>query len=198
VAECDPGAVGEALAVPSAGEWTIADLERLPDTGNRYEIVDGSLLVSPPPGVGHAIVTESMARLLRASAPADLSVFVSGPGLLIKRSLYVPDVVVVETAAAAAEPAALPPAAVRLVVEVLSPSNRTTDLVTKPIEYAAGRVPHYWIVDPAIPTLTVLRLDRSAYAQLAVVTDHERYSATEPFPVLVVPAHLRQPPIGQG
>lgn len=46
--------MSETLAVPAAGQWSLADLERLPDTGSRYEIVDGSLLVSPPPGVGHA------------------------------------------------------------------------------------------------------------------------------------------------
>jgi hypothetical protein len=30
------------------GPWTAADLAGLPDDGQRYEIIDGSLLVSPP------------------------------------------------------------------------------------------------------------------------------------------------------
>jgi len=67
--------------------------------------------------VGHAIVVESIGRLLRDAAPPEISVFVSGPGVLINRSVYVPDVVVVETRAAAEEPPAFSPAAVRLVVE---------------------------------------------------------------------------------
>jgi Uma2 family endonuclease len=190
--------VSEALAGPVAAQWTLADLERLPDTGSRYEIVDGSLLVSPPPGVGHAIVAESVARLLRAGAPRELSVFVTGPGLLINRSVYVPDVVVVETAAAAAAPAALPAAAVRLVVEVLSPSHRTTDLVTKRAEYAAGGIPLYWIVDPEVPSLIALRLEGREYAELARVSGDEAHRATEPFAVVVVPAQLHRPPSGGG
>jgi len=31
------------------GEWTLDDLDLLPDDGHRYEIVDGSLYTSPPP-----------------------------------------------------------------------------------------------------------------------------------------------------
>jgi hypothetical protein len=29
--------------------WTRADLQRLPDDGNKYEVIDGELLVSPAP-----------------------------------------------------------------------------------------------------------------------------------------------------
>jgi Uma2 family endonuclease len=188
--------MSEAPAVPSAGAWTLADLERLPDTGSRYEIVDGSLLVSPPPSLGHAIVVESVARVLRAAASVRFSVFVSGPGLALARSVYVPDVVVVETAVAVAEPRALPPAAVPLVVEVLSPGNRTTDLVTKRTEYAAAGIPHYWIVDPDVPSLLALRLQGREYIESARVDGNDPYRTTDPFEVVLVPGQLRHPPAG--
>ncbi len=34
--------------------WTISDLERLPEDGNRYEILHGELLVTPLPSTGSA------------------------------------------------------------------------------------------------------------------------------------------------
>lgn len=33
--------------------WTTADLELLPDNGNRYEIIDGELLVTRVPHWSH-------------------------------------------------------------------------------------------------------------------------------------------------
>ena len=35
------------------GEWTVADLETLPDNGLRYELLDGTLLVTPSPTPRH-------------------------------------------------------------------------------------------------------------------------------------------------
>jgi Uma2 family endonuclease len=34
-------------------EWTVADLQDLPDDGNRYEVIDGELLVTPVPALPH-------------------------------------------------------------------------------------------------------------------------------------------------
>ena len=32
---------------------TIEDLEAMPDDGNRYELIEGELFVSPAPSLGH-------------------------------------------------------------------------------------------------------------------------------------------------
>ena len=34
-------------------EWTVAMLDALPDDGQRYEIIDGELFVTPGPGEFH-------------------------------------------------------------------------------------------------------------------------------------------------
>jgi hypothetical protein len=39
----------ELAGVPARDGWVEADLDRLPDDGNRYELIDGSLHVTPPP-----------------------------------------------------------------------------------------------------------------------------------------------------
>jgi Uma2 family endonuclease len=51
-----------------------------------------------------------------------------------------------------------------LVMEVVSPNKPARDRVKKRREYAAARVPEYWIVDPARRRITVLRLANHRYA----------------------------------
>ena len=60
-----------------------------------------------------------------------------------------------------------------LLVEVLSPSNRGRDLLTKRALYARAGVREYWIVDPMSRTIEVLTLDRDAFhtAQVAAGQD---------------------------
>jgi Uma2 family endonuclease len=50
-----------------------------------------------------------------------------------------------------------------LLIEVLSPSNRGHDLLTKRALYARAGVREYWIADPESRTVEVLTLDRDAF-----------------------------------
>jgi hypothetical protein len=56
------------------GPWATADLAGLPDDGQRYEIIDGSLLVTPAPAPRHQLVTGRLAVVLRESAPDEADV----------------------------------------------------------------------------------------------------------------------------
>jgi Uma2 family endonuclease len=50
-----------------------------------------------------------------------------------------------------------------LVVEVVSNDDRRRDLETKRIEYARAAIPEYWIVDPQLQEITVLKLAGQSY-----------------------------------
>ena len=51
------------MAAPHT-DWTMERLRALPDDGNRYEIIDGELLVTPSPSFDHqGAVTALWARL---------------------------------------------------------------------------------------------------------------------------------------
>jgi Uma2 family endonuclease len=130
--------------------WTINDLGDLPE-GYRYEIFDGSLLVSPPPPLPHVRATKYLDRLLERQAPAHLCVLTAGAGVSIRggASYLIPDVVVVPWSALDRPRPTLLPPDVLLAVEVLSPSNPGNDLVLKRHEYAVAGIPQYWIVDPS-------------------------------------------------
>jgi hypothetical protein len=73
-------AVTIAEAWPKPGEpFTVDDLERMPDDGRRYELIDGMLIVSPAPNMGHQRVVVVLASLLEQACPDDL-VVVAGVG----------------------------------------------------------------------------------------------------------------------
>lgn len=66
-----------------------------------------------------------------------------------------------------------------LVVEVVSdhPKSRERDLRQKPADYAEGRIPEYWIVDPVEESVTVLRLAGDQYVTHGVFSRGEQASS---------------------
>lgn len=167
----------------------LEDLYATPDDGNRYEVLDGALVMSPPPGTSHqGVVVELLVLLHGAVAPVGLRVFTAplawriGPGQVPE-----PDLMVVNPEAIGPRAIEQPPT---LVVEVLSPSGRGRDLSEKRRIYAEGGAAWYWIVDPTGPSLSVLRLVGDTYEEQARVTGSEAYVTDQPFPVRVVPAKL--------
>jgi Uma2 family endonuclease len=57
------------------------------------------------------------------------------------------------------------PDGVDLVMEIVSDGdeNRERDLEIKRLEYAAAKIPEYWIVDPELTQITVLCLEGDSY-----------------------------------
>ena len=165
------------------------DLATMPDDGHRYELIDGSLIVTPAPGLHHQICVTALGALLGTNGPPELRVLVAPFDVRLSRlTVLQPDVLVApksDFGEARLEQAPV------LAVEVLSPSTRRIDLGTKRLAFEAAGVAAYWLVDPDGPSLTVLELDdQSRYVERATVTGDEPYQATIPFPVTVVPARL--------
>lgn len=174
--------------MPASGDWTVDDLDALPDDGLRYELVDGVLLVSPSPRVPHQLAQAELLMVLGAAAPAHLRVLAAPLDVTFSRTrLLQPDLIVFDREQLRGPKADGLPA---LAVEVLSPSTRATDLTLKRHVLEQAGVASYWLLDPDVPCLTVLELDDGAYREVAVVRGEEAYDATLPFPVRVVPALL--------
>ena len=75
--------------------WSEADLNDLPADGHRYEIVDGSLLVTPPPLDIHQGIGAKLLILLATAAPAGWRVLYE-VGVRVPGGNFIPDLVVLK------------------------------------------------------------------------------------------------------
>jgi len=179
-----------ATGLPRGRPLTADDLELMPDDGHRYELIDGTLIVTPAPGWGHQEVQHVLTELLRQHRPTGLRVLDAPFEVRLAIDTAVqPDVIVARYEDLT--PKNLP-AAPLLAVEIRSPSTALIDRNLKRATYERFGVPSYWIVDPDPdrPSLTVLELRDGAYVEVVTVTGDEPFEAERPFPVTVVPADL--------
>jgi Uma2 family endonuclease len=64
-----------------------------------------------------------------------------------------------------------------IALEVVSEEKPERDLVDKRGDYAEGRVPEYWIVNPKTETITVLRLSGDVYEEAGIYKRGESASS---------------------
>jgi Uma2 family endonuclease len=170
-------------------QFTVEDLERMPDDGRRYELVDGVLMVSPAPGIPHQVVLGELLVQLRLASPPGLSA-VLGPGVQMSADTeLIPDLVVIPKDQLTERRVTRPPL---LVVEIRSPSTALFDLNTKKAVYERFSIASYWIVVPDAdqPELIAFELHEGRYEQVARVIGKQPFQAQQPFAVEIVPARL--------
>lgn len=164
------------LQVPYDG-WTVDDLPD--DDDRRYELVDGALLVTPPPALRHQEAAGALLGLLLPVLPPSWRA-VTEPGLHVDRRNYrQPDLVVYDRAASAR--GRIEPQDVHLAVEIMSPSSVSTDRVAKPAQYADAGIPHFWRLELDPLVLVVHRLVGDSYEVSGRYEDEVRLD--EPVPV---------------
>jgi len=170
------------------GEWTVELLEALPDDGLRYELIDGTLLVSPLPTPRHQAAIGELYLLLRATCPEDHFVFLSPLDWQPDgRTSLEPDLLVVRRDRIGAKNITQTPT---LVIEVISPSSRRIDRTLKLSRYAGGGISHYWVVDPMTPSVDIYEFHQGEYRLVASAAVDESVVVTAPFPVTVTPNNL--------
>jgi Uma2 family endonuclease len=168
--------------------WTFDDLQALPDSDidfRRFEIVDGALVVSPSAAMRHELVCSRLRRALERAGLPEYE-FVAQLAVDLHPSYRVPDILVVTAERARADLNLVPAVDACLVVEVVSPSSRTTDRITKPAQYAAAGIPVYLRVETEGDlTLTLYELEpgADAYTELGTWGLGEVARLTIPFAV---------------
>ncbi len=156
---------------PQTRTWTVADLDVLPQDqpGDRHEIIDGVVFVTPSPVPFHQSVSIEFSSELREvarrghlgriyTAPIDVQF---SPG-----SVAVPDLVFVRRERLGIVGAKAIVGAPDLIVEVLSPSTRRRDLGRKKGMYERYGVPEYWVTSIDRRTVTVFVLRDRRYEAL--------------------------------
>ncbi len=139
----------------------------LPDIpGKRLELVQGEVIEMPPPGLVHNLITGLVYRLLEAFASErNLGlVFLDNAGYLLSRgpdTMRVPDVSVVlwEHVPETGMPErfwSIPP---DLAVEIVSPSDRASDVHDKVYQYLASGTQLVWVLWPTTQSVSVFGKD---------------------------------------
>jgi Uma2 family endonuclease len=177
--------------LPTDRPLTIDDLEPLPYNGNRFELDDGVLVVTPPPMAGHQHVVQRLSEILGVARPPGFQVF-PGLGVQMSRVQYrIPDLVVVKAGEVGFKDrsAVKPPV---LVVEVASPSTAIYDRNRKKDVYEGFGIESYWIVKPELekPSLIAFELTGGKYRLVAEVGGEDTFRAVKPFACEIVPASL--------
>jgi Uma2 family endonuclease len=165
----------------SLEQWDALELDRT----RRWELSEGSLIVSPRPRLWHQRISRRLTRLLEDHLPDGLEAV---PEIEVTTSASFPpsvrdpDIVVIPDHVFEERPARVPAADVVLVVEIVSPGSRGTDHVMKLHEYANAGIENYWIVDPDAPPddrFLAYRLDGAIYRRVPAL-DGDKVRVNEP------------------
>ena len=130
--------------------WTVDDLRDLPSDGNRYEVIDGELFVTPSSSWTHRRAVLELARLLEDYFTTQLiaNVLIAPADVTFSRTRVLePDLFVVPLVNGRRPNQFEDVGRLLLAAEVLSPSTARADRVHKPVLYREERVPDYWIID---------------------------------------------------
>ena len=147
--------MGMAASIPY---YTVDDLEHFPRDGNRYELLDGVLLVTPAPGSPHEIIVSRLAYALAHAVqrPGHAFVFTHGAVSFPPGTQLEPDILVV--------PARYPVTEKWqdarehwLAVEVYGRSSRVYDHDFKLPNYLRLGVHEVWLVDRDARTVEISR-----------------------------------------
>ena len=150
--------------------------------GERWELVDGEVLVTPAPHWVHQRIIIRLAVLLDAyvrsqglgevfASPLDVKL---EPGLVLQ-----PDLLVVPAGELKRRSDIV--RRLLLVVEIVSPSSARHDRVRKRPHYQRNRVPEYWIVDDMSQTIERWTPNDERPELLAERLAWQPHDASEPF-----------------
>lgn len=142
---------------------TTDEFAEMPLQGN-WELIDGELLeVTPAAGRSGWISANVVALLANHVRSGRLGwAFSAETGFILfndRQTVRSPDAAVVLRDRLAAPPDSFVPLAPDLAVEVLSPSDRMVDAMSKITMYLQAGVRLVWLVDPETLTVTVFRQD---------------------------------------
>jgi Uma2 family endonuclease len=139
------------MAMPSVKRvWTVADLADLPDDGNRYEVLDGELYVTPAPTYDHQTALQLLHRIIADYLDREPVgfVFIAPADVTFSQRRGVQPDLFVMPAHEGRRPRRFDDGRhLTLAAEILSPSTGRADRVAKRTVYREEGVEAYCVVD---------------------------------------------------
>jgi Uma2 family endonuclease len=169
---------------------TAEDYRMMPETGPRYQLIEGELLMAPAPNRYHQDVSGNIVFLLREylerraigklyEAPFDV--------YLDQFNVCQPDVVFIAKANYAILTDAGVSGAPDFIVEILSPKTAFLDKKSKRQIYARSGVKELWLVDPDTRTIHVYFLQDDPEHPAAAHSEKDTFTSPH-FPGLKISA----------
>lgn len=143
-------------------QMTADEFFALGETPDRYELINGIVVMSPSATLRHQLVLRYLLREMEATPTGRAALIAPDTDLRLTRGkVYRPDLLVYAAGRvpASTERLSSPP---DLAVEILSPATKPLDLITKRDDYDAFGAGEYWVIDPATLTARVWRRDGAA------------------------------------
>ncbi|MFT4039134.1 MAG: Uma2 family endonuclease [Thermomicrobiales bacterium] len=157
------------MALPR--QFTVAELIAMPasERGERYELIDGDLYMTPAPTDWHQAINGNLNFSLEAHVRAQrLGVVRFNSAVRVGEGTYViPDAMFLTWARRQEAGDDVEEAIPDLACEILSPRTRHRDLLTKRRLYERIGVREYWIIDPDAQTVVVLGKGPQGFTELA-------------------------------
>ncbi|MFA1820218.1 Uma2 family endonuclease [Virgibacillus oceani] len=154
------------------------------ETEQLLEYVDGNVFMSPSPSTRHQQVSARLqAKLFNFldggkcqvfSAPYDIHLYRDD---LNDTKIFIPDLSVIcdEEGLEENKFVGVP----EMIVEILSPSNQSYDLITKMESYMKYGVKEYWVVNPMLNAIQVYALnDEQVYQQVEILKNEGKIKST--------------------
>jgi len=157
---------------------TVADLDCMPDDGNRYELIEGEIFVSRAPSLTHQLIVGNLIAVFRVYLDKyPIGMIVPGPGVIFSDlSGVIPDVVYVSKERrgeiASGERITGAP---DIVIEIASPGaeNEHRDRTVKRQLYGKYGVKEYWIIYPEKRGVEVYHLSKRALMLIKTLKDDD-------------------------
>jgi Uma2 family endonuclease len=168
------------ISRPYAPPLTAAEYRNLPETGRRYQLIEGDLYMAPAPDRFHQDISRNLEVMLANYLSAHpIGVLYDAPFdvYLTDTDVFQPDLLIVLNENRGILTEAGAEGAPDFVVEVLSPKTRQLDLVNKKRIYARIGVKELWIIDPESKEVAVYRFDHDPIEPVAKLSGQEKVNS---------------------
>jgi Uma2 family endonuclease len=167
---------------------TVENYRLLPETGPRFQLIEGELYMAPAPNRYHQDISRNLEYIFLEyleehpigklyHAPFDV--------YLDETNVFQPDILFVSGERLSILSEAGAEGAPDFVVEILSPKTARLDLENKRVQYAQHGVDELWIIDPNAKTVAIHRFSEKTDGPASITPEGESIT-TRHFPGLQV------------
>jgi Uma2 family endonuclease len=149
------------MALAEALKITAEEYRLMPETGPRYQLIEGELCMAPAPDRYHQDISRNLEfLLLKYLEQNPIGVLYHAPFAVYlgEHDVFQPDICFILNARRSILTKAGAEGAPDFIVEILSPKTAKLDKVPKKKVYAAAGVKELWIIDPVRKVIDVFEL----------------------------------------